>query len=249
MIDASAIYIIWLRDLKINWRDRGNLIGALVRSILWLVVLGLGLRAGFKSVGGATFSQYIFPGIITMTILFAAVQSAISIVWEREFGFLRELLVAPIPRTSITIGKTLSGATWAMIQGIVVLAFAPIVGVSMTPVSIIKSLLIMLLIAVSLSSIGIIIASRIKSFQGFGVIVNLIIMPMFFLSSAIFPLPWLPDWLKTIIMLNPLTYAIDLLRAATISLYDFSLYIDLTVTISFGIILIILANVLFIKEI
>lgn len=249
MIDASAIYIIWLRDMKINWRDRGNLIGALVRSILWLVVLGLGLRAGFKSVGGVTFSQYIFPGIITMTILFAAVQSAISIVWEREFGFLRELLVAPIPRTSITIGKTLSGATWAMIQGIVVLAFAPIVGVSMTPVSIIKSLLIMLLIAVSLSGIGIIIASRIKSFQGFGVIVNLIIMPMFFLSSAIFPLPWLPDWLKTIIMMNPLTYAIDLLRATTISLYDFPLYIDLGITISLGIILIILANVFFIKEI
>lgn len=248
-MDTAAIYIIWLRDLKINWRDRGNLIGALVRSVLWLVVLGLGLRAGFRSVGGVTFSQYIFPGIVAMTILFAAVQSAISIVWEREFGFIRELLVAPIPRTSITIGKTLSGATWAMIQGIVVLALAPLVGVSLTPLAVVEALLLMAVISVALTGVGIIIASRIASFQGFGVIVNLVLMPMFFLSSAIFPLPWLPDWLKTIIMLNPLTYAIDALRYVTIGLYDFPLALDLGLTIGLGVVLTIGATLLFIREI
>lgn len=248
-MDLGAIYIIWLRDLKINWRDRGNLLGALVRSVLWLVVLGLGLRAGFKSVGGVTFSQYIFPGIIGMTILFAAVQSAISIVWEREFGFLRELLVAPIPRTSITIGKTLSGATWATLQGTVVLALAPIVGVKLTPVQILLTVALMLLISVTLTGIGIIIASRIVSFQGFGVIVNVILMPMFFLSTAIFPLPWLPDWLKAIIMANPLTYAVDLLRLVTIDLYDFPLLLDLGITAGLCVILTAAATFLFVKEI
>lgn len=248
-MDLEAIYIIWLRDLKINWRDRGNLIGALVRSVLWLVVLGLGLRAGFRSVGGVTFSQYIFPGIIGMTILFAAVQSAISIVWEREFGFLRELLIAPIPRTSITIGKTLSGATWATLQGTVVLALAPVVGVSLTVTQVLLTLLLMLLISVTLTGIGIIIASRIVTFQGFGVIVNVILMPMFFLSTAIFPLPWLPDWLKAIIMANPLTYAVDLLRLVTIGLYDFPLALDLGLTVGLCIILTTAATFLFVKEI
>lgn len=167
-MDFEAIRMIWKRDLIVNWRDRGQLIGSLVRSVLWLVVLGLGLRAAFRSVGGVTFSQYIYAGIIGMTLLFAGVQSAISIVWEREFGFLRELLVAPIPRGSITTAKILSGATWAMFQGIIILALAPVVGVRLSPLIIINALGVMVVMAIMMTSIGIVIASRIKSFQGFG---------------------------------------------------------------------------------
>ncbi len=248
-MDFDAIYSIWKRDLIVDWRDRGQLIGSLVRSVLWLVVLGLGLRAAFRSVGGVTFSQYIFAGIIGMTLLFAGVQSAISIVWEREFGFLRELLVAPIPRTSITTAKILSGATWALFQGIIVLALAPVVGVSLTLLNVIEALAVMALMAVMMTSIGIVIASRIKSFQGFGVIVNVILMPMFFLSTAIFPLPWLPAWLANIMMFNPLTYAVDALRTVTIGLYDFPLWFDLGLTAVLAIAFAALATVLSIKEI
>lgn len=248
-MDLAAIYIVWLRDLKVNLRDRAQLIGSIVRSILWLVVLGLGLRAAFRSVGGVTFSEYIFPGIIGMTILFGSVQSAISIVWEKEFGFLRELLVAPIPRSSITIGKILSGATLAMGQGIIVMALAPVVGVSLTVIGVIEALLLMFLLSVTLTCVGIIIAARLATFQGFGVIVNLFIMPMFFFSGAIFPLPWLPDWLKTIIVINPLTYGVDALRAVTIGLWDFSLAFDIGLMIAFSIILTIAALLLFVKEI
>lgn len=248
-MDFDAVYSIWKRDILVNWRDRGQLIGSLVRSILWLVVLGLGLKAAFRSVGGVTFSQYIFSGIIGMTLLFAGVQSAISIVWEREFGFLRELLVAPISRGSITLAKILSGATWAMLQGAVVLALAPVVGVTLTPVIVIEALAVMALISVMMTSIGIVIASRIKSFQGFGVIVNIFIMPMFFLSTAIFPLPWLPDWLKYIVMANPLTYAVDALRNVTVGLYDFPFWFDLGLTAALTFLLAALAWQLFVKEI
>lgn len=248
-MDLQAIWMIYKRDLIVNWRDRGQLIGSLVRSVLWLVVLGLGLRAAFRGVGGVTFSQYIYAGIIGMTLLFAGVQSAISIVWEREFGFLRELLVAPIPRGSITTAKILSGATWAMFQGIIILALAPIVGVGLTPLIVIKALGVMAIMAVMMTSIGIVIASRIKSFQGFGVIVNVVLMPMFFLSTAIFPMPWLPDWLKRIMMANPLTYAVDALRSVTINLYDFPLFFDLGLTIVITLGFATLAKALFIKEI
>ena len=184
-----------------------------------------------------------------MTLLFAGVQSAISIVWEREFGFLRELLVAPIPRGSITTAKILSGATWAMFQGIIILALAPIVGVSLTPLIVLKALGVMAIMAIMMTSIGIVIASRIKSFQGFGVIVNVVLMPMFFLSTAIFPMPWLPDWLKRIMMANPLTYAVDALRSVTIGLYDFPLWFDLGLTVVITLCFAVLAKVLFIKEI
>lgn len=248
-MDLAAIYIVWLRDLKVNLRDRAQLIGAVVRSILWLVVLGLGLRAAFRSVGGVTFSQYIFPGIISMTILFAGVQSAISIVWEREFGFVRELLVAPIPRSSITIGKLLSGATLAMGQGAIVMALAPVVGVKLTLLGAVEALLLMFLLSITLTAVGIVIASRLVTFQGFGVIVNLFIMPMFFFSGAIFPLPWLPEWLKRVVMVNPLTYGVDALRAATIGLWDFSLPFDIALMVAFAVVLTAAAMLLFVKEI
>jgi ABC-2 type transport system permease protein len=237
------------RDLTVNWRDKGQLVGSLVRSVLWLVVLGLGFRAAFRGVGGVTFSQYIFAGIIGMTLLFAGVQSAISIVWEREFGFLRELLVAPISRLSITAAKIISGAIWALMQGLVVLALAPLVGVSLSLQNVVSAVAVMILIAVMTTALGVVIASRIRSFQGFGVIVNVILMPLFFLSTAIFPLPWLPDWLKTVMMANPLTYAIDALRTVTIGLYDFPLWFDLSLTVGLTALFTGLAAMLFVKKI
>ncbi|MFH1736912.1 MAG: ABC transporter permease [Actinomycetota bacterium] len=248
-MDTGAVLMIWKRDLIVNWRDKGQLIGSLVRSVLWLVVLGLGLRAAFRGVGGVTFSEYIYAGIIGMTLLFAGVQSAISIVWEREFGFVRELLVAPISRSSITTAKILSGGTWALFQGIIILLLAPVVGVSLTPLAVVEALAVMALMAITFTSLGIVIASRIKTFQGFGVIANVILMPLFFLSTAIFPLPWLPDWLKYIMMANPLTYTVDALRAVTIGLYDFPFWFDLGITAALTAFFAALATLLFVKEI
>jgi len=187
--------------------------------------MGTGLRAAFN-VAGVSYTHFIFPGIIAMNLIFAAMQSTISIIWDREFGFLREILVAPIPRSSIVLGKALSGSTVAFIEGLFVLAFAPVIKINIPLVHLLLLLPLMFLIAFVCTSLGIVIAARMTSFEGFGVISNFIIMPMFFLSGAMFPIDNLPHWISFFIRLNPLTYGVDLLRRVTLDIKVFSIYID-----------------------
>jgi len=237
--------IIWQRDMKRMLRDKHQFYGSFARPVLWLLVLGMGLRPVFKGNGGVDYIQFIFPGIVAMSLIFSAMWSGISIIWDREFGFLKEILVAPIPRTSIVMGKVMGGATQAMVQGGITLLFAPLVGVKISLLGFVSLLGIMAIISFSLSSMGIALASRIYSYEGFGTISNFVIMPLFFLSGAIYPVQTLPPWLKVIVSLNPVTYGVDLMRGPVLGVFQFSVFLDLIYITGFGIIMGMLAVFLF----
>jgi ABC-2 type transport system permease protein len=241
----EGVYAIWLRDTKAMFRERSRLVSSLVRPILWLFIMGNGLRPMMQNATGLDYTQFIFPGVVGMTLIFTAIHSATSIIWDREFGFLREVLVAPISRGAVVLGKALGGSTQATVQGITTLLFAPFVGLYLTPLQIINTILLMFLIAFSLTSLGILIASRLTSFEGFGSISNFVVMPMYFLSGSIYPLDDLPLWLKSLTLINPLSYGVDLLRGELIHMYHFSLGIDLLAVTLFGILMLFLAIPLF----
>jgi ABC-2 type transport system permease protein len=235
-MDFDAIKMIWMRDLIRHFRDRIRLLGSVSRPILWLLIMGTGLRTAFN-VKGISYAHFIFPGIIAMNLVFAAMYSTITIIWDREFGFLREILVAPIPRTSIVLGKTLSGSTIAFIEGLFVLAFAPLIKINIPLFHLLLLLPVMFFIAFVCTSLGIVIAARMTSFEGFGAIANFVIMPMFFLSGAMFPIDNLPVWINVITRLNPLTYGVDLLRRITLGVKVFPLYIDFFYLIAFALVM------------
>jgi ABC-2 type transport system permease protein len=245
MGDFAAIYILWLRDLKRYWYDKTRIIASLGQPILFLFVLGTALSPSFQGPSGISFSEFIFPGIVCMTVLFTSIFSAISIVWDREFGFLKEVLVAPITRWSIALGKAFGGSTVAMFQGSIMLLLAPLVGVRLSPLAILHSLLLMFLIAFAMTSLGIVIAARMKEMEGFQMIVNFLIMPLFFLSGALFPLDRLPGWLKVLTHLDPLTYGVDLLRASMIGIRIFPVWLDLVVMLGFTLVMIAVAVIEF----
>lgn len=211
-----AVYIIWYRDLLRFWRDRARIVASLAQPLIFLLIFGTGLSAAIAGSGQATgpvdYIQFMFPGIIGMAVLFAAVFGAMSIVWDREFGFLKEVLVAPIDRSAVAIGKALGGATQAMIQGLILLVLAPLVGVKLTIESVLLLVPFVFLLAFALSAMGVALASRMKSMQGFQIVMNFLMMPMFFLSGALFPLANLPAWLAVLTRLNPATYGVDAIR-------------------------------------
>ena len=239
-MDFDAIRMIWLRDLIRHFRDRTRLLGSISRPILWLLIMGTGLRAAFN-VHGISYTHFIFPGIIAMNLIFAAMQSTISIIWDREFGFLREILVAPIPRTSIVLGKTLSGSTVAFIEGLFVLAFAPFIKIKIPLPHLFLLLTLMFFVAFVCTSLGIVIAARMTSFEGFGVISNFVIMPMFFLSGAMFPIDNLPFLINIAVRLNPLTYGVDFLRRFTLGIEVFPLHTDFLYLTIFALIMLSIA--------
>jgi ABC-2 type transport system permease protein len=236
---AGGIYAIWLREVKRAVRDRGQLIGGVVRPLLYVLIMGIGLNPYFRGevygevrfVVPYTYVQFLFPAVIALNIMYTSVQSAVSVIWDREFGFLREVLVSPMPRAAILLGKILGGTTVALFHGALVLALARFADLSMSLSDLALGLALMFLIAFALTSLGVVIANRIRSFEGFGVFSNVVILPLYFLSSSIFPLdPSLtsaqtrviyPEWLVTLIELNPLTYAIDALRGVFIHFHQF----------------------------
>jgi ABC-2 type transport system permease protein len=219
---AQAVYIIWYRDLIRFWRDRVRLAASLAQPLLYLLIFGVGLssalgRAG--SVGGTgvpsfSYIQFVYPGVLGMAVLFTAIFSAMSVVWDREFGFLREILVAPISRSAVAMGKALAGATQASLQGVVMLVFAPLVGVHLTVLSVAEVVPLLFLLSFSLTCFGVAISARLKSMQGFQVMMNFLIMPMFFLSGALFPLSGLPAWMTVLTRFDPVAYGIAPIRSA-----------------------------------
>ena len=234
MTDLSAVSMIWRRDMIRLSRDRAQIAGSLARPILWLLVLGFGMGSAFPGFGGLSYISYLFPGIVAMNLLFASFLSAISIIWDREFGFLKEMLVAPISRVSIALGKAASGATVSCLQGCLVLFFIPLVKISIPPWRIAAGLPVMFLIAFAITSLGLLVASRMTSFEGFGTIANFVIMPMFFLSGAVFPLSTAPRALQAIGFINPLTYGVDVLRWLFLGVRHFPLVLDLLVLLLFA---------------
>lgn len=225
-IDPEGIGMVWERDIIRFLRMRTRLYGGVVRSLVWLFALGFGLRRSFVPVEGVDYLQFILPGIMAMSIIFSAVQSAISIVWDREFGFLKEILVAPVPRATVVLGKALGGATTATAQGAVLLLLAPLAGVPLTPLSFVLALLAMFLTALCMSSLGIVIAARLTDFESFSSLQNFITMPMFLLSGAIFPLADLPRWFHVVLLANPLTYGVDLIRGTLLGVFSHPAYLD-----------------------
>ncbi|HLZ95229.1 MAG TPA: ABC transporter permease [Candidatus Dormibacteraeota bacterium] len=218
-----AVYIIWYRDLLRYWRDRWRLAASLAQPLLFLIVFGSGLSSAlgrgavFGARGGFSYIQFMYPGIIGMAILFTAIFGAMSIVWDREFGFLKEVLVAPIDRWAVAVGKALGGTTQAMIQGLILLILAPFVGVKLSALTILELIPLAAVLAFGLSSFGVMLASMMRSLQGFQVVMNFLMMPMFFLSGALFPLQGLPGWMTVLTRIDPASYGIDPLRRVVLS--------------------------------
>lgn len=234
LIDLEAIRMLCERDLLRFLRERTQLYGSLARTVVWLFILGAGLRGSVTVPGGLTYLEYVFPGMVAMAIIFSSLQSAISIIFDREFGFLKEILVAPIPRTSIVVGKALAGALIATVQGTIVFFFAPFAGVDLRPLEVLGCVAAMVLIGLGLTGIGILIAARMTSFEGFGTINNFVILPLYFTSGAQFPLNKAPHWLRLLAHLNPLSYGVDLLRGLIDGVWTYNAPLDLVVLIGFA---------------
>lgn len=242
------MYILWLRQLKRYVRSRARIIGALGQPLLFLVALGFGFGPIFQKAGGGNYIQFLAPGIIAMSILFTSVFSGIEIIWDRQFGFLKETLVAPVPRLHIMIGRTLGSATVALLQGVVVFCITLIVGfrpVSYTLLGV--ALLVMFLIALLFTALGTAIASVMEDFHGFQLIMNFLVMPLFFLSGSLFPLQGLPVAIDVIAKADPLTYGIDALRGSLANMGHFPLTLDLSFLTLLMIFLMVLGSWLFSK--
>ena len=223
----GVIYIMWLRQIKKYWRSKPRMIGSLGQPLLFLLALGFGFGPIYEKAGGGNYIDFLAPGVIAMSILFTAMFTGIEVIWDRQFGFLKETLVAPVSRTEIMIGRTLGGATVSMLQGIVVLVICFFVGFRITQFSLLPvALLFMFLIALLFTAFGTAIASQLEDMQAFPLIMNFIIMPIFFLSGALFPIQGISKTLEIITWLDPLSYGVDGLRAALSGASHFGLFLD-----------------------
>ncbi|HTM23393.1 MAG TPA: ABC transporter permease [Kofleriaceae bacterium] len=210
--DLRAVRIVWYRDVIRFWRDKPRIIASLLQPVLYMFVFGTGMGRSMTLPGDLDLRQFFYPGVMAMATLFTCFFSAGSIVWDREFGFMREMLVAPVRRGAIVVGKALGGATAGMTQGVLVLALGPLVGIPFSPLLVLVLLAQLALLSFTITAIGVMVAVRIRSFPAFMALVQIIIMPMFFLSGALFPLRNLPGWLHVATLLDPMTYAVDPLR-------------------------------------
>ncbi len=209
MIQLRPIYVICLREFIKFFREKSRLLGTLARPVLWLFVVGNGMSSLIRPHAGFSYLQFIFPGMIGMTILFSSIFSSISIVWDREFGFMKEMLVAPISRVSIVIGKAISGTFISVAQAVIIMVLIPFLGISITFAQFVEIVLLSVLVSFCITSIGILIAARLASFDGFNIIMNFLVMPMLFLSGAMYPVTAMPAALRHMTFVNPLTYGID----------------------------------------
>ena len=244
----SAVYILWLRELKRYIRSRTQIVASLGQPLLYLLALGFGLGPVFQRSGNGSYLQFIAPGIVGMTVLFTSIFSGIGLLWDRQFGFLKETLVAPVPRTTIMIGRTLGGATVAMLQGTLVFTVCLIAGfrpVSLTSIPL--AFLFMALTAVVFAGLGTAIGSALQDMQGFQLVMNFMVMPIFFLSGALFPLANLPKALSAATSIDPLSYGVDGLRSALIGLSHFGVTVDIFILCLMATIFLALGGYLFSK--
>jgi len=209
LFSYKAIYVIVMREFKRFFRQKGRFVVSIVRPLIWLFIVGTGFTKIIDARGGADYIQFILPGIVGMTILFSSIFSTISVVWDREFGFLREMLVAPVSRVTIVMGKLLSGTALAVFQGTLLLFIAPLVGLDVGPLDFIVMILLMTALALAITSLGLFVASFLTSLEGFNVIMNFIVLPMFFLSGALFPIRAIPGVIRVFSYANPLSYGVD----------------------------------------
>jgi ABC-2 type transport system permease protein len=221
--ELRAIKIVWRRELIRFASDRMRIVTSLVQPLLFLFVLGSGLQQlSSASTHGVALKTFIYPGILCIAVMFTAMFSAASIVWDREFGFLREMMVAPVRRSSIVIGKCLGGATVASFQGVILICLAGAVNVPYDPVMILGVFALQLVLAFSITAFGVMVAARITQMQSFMGLMQMVIMPMFFISGALFPVAHLPGWLAVLNRIDPVTYAVDPMRRIVFAHLDVS---------------------------
>lgn len=253
------MYGIWLREVVRALRDRGQIIGGVSRPLIWLLVLGIGLNPYFRGevygevrvVLPYTYVQFLFPAVIVLNIMYTSILFAVSVIWDRQFGFLREILVSPLPTPLILLAKILGGSTIATVHGSIVLILARFADISLMPGQIALALVGMFCLSFTLTAFGVILANRVRNFEGFGVFSNTLILPLYFTSSSVFPLdPSLsrtqsivvyPEWLIAVMRINPITYAVDSLRGILIGFNQFSPYIGPALILSLGVLFFLVA--------
>lgn len=244
----SAVYVLWLRELRRYVRSRAQIVASLGQPLLYLVALGFGLGPVFQKAGQGSYVQFVAPGIMAMTVLFSSVFSGMGLLWDRQFGFLKETLVAPVPRILVMLGKTLGAATVAVIQGLLVSVVCFIAGFRIADIrSVPIALLFLCLIGCLFAALGTAIGSSLQNIQGFQLIMNFLVMPIFFLSGALYPLNNLPGALGFVTRLDPLAYGVDGLRTALIGISHFGIAADLSVLVVVTVILLFIGSHLFSK--
>ena len=236
-----AIFILWLREVKKYTRSRAQIVASLGQPLLYLLVLGFGLGPVFQKAGYGSYLQFVAPGVIGMTVLFTSVFSGIALLFDRQFGFLKETLVAPVPRLAVMLGRTLGGATVALLQGLLVLLLCVVVGFRPTSIlAIPEALLYMALIAIVFCALGTAFGSRLQNMQAFPMITSFLMMPLYFLSGALYPLQGLPGAMKYVTAANPLAYGVDGVRGALIGAWHFDPATDVIVLLAVGALFVIL---------
>ncbi|BAF58957.1 ABC-type polysaccharide/polyol phosphate export systems, permease component [Pelotomaculum thermopropionicum SI] len=220
MAALKVIYTIWLREFKTFIRERSRIVGMIGQPLLYLLIVGKGITSGMSlnnAPGGMDYLKFMYPGIIGMSVLFTSIFSAVSIIWDREFGFLKEVLVAPVPRWAVAVGKILGGSTVSTIQSVILIALAPFAGISFSFIMVAELLLLAFLMSFAVTGFGVMIAARMESMQGFQMIMNFLVMPLYFLSGGMFPISTAPAWMKTLMVIDPLTYGVDAIRSVVFS--------------------------------
>ncbi len=244
----QVIYILWLRQIKRYYRAKARIVGSLGQPLLFLLALGFGFGPIYQRAGHGNYIDFIAPGVIAMSILFTSIFSGTEIIWDKQFGFLKETLVAPDPRWQIMFGRTLGGATVAMAQGVIVLILTLFVGFRPSSIALLPvALVFMFLIALLFTSLGTAIGSTLEDMQGFQLIMNFLVMPIFFLSGALFPLEGLPGAIAVITKIDPLTYGVDGLRSVLIGASQFSISLDILVLGVLSVVLLAIGTYLFSK--
>jgi ABC-2 type transport system permease protein len=237
--EIKGLYAIWYREILVFLREPSRLIGAIIQPLLWMVIYGTGLGSIIEpgAVSGASYQQFLFPGILVMTVLFGSLFFGLYIILDKRIDFLKEVLVAPLNKSTMFFGKALGGSTDGLLQIFILMIFGEIFfGVHFTLVSIFLTLFIIILFLIAVTSLGLAIGSVMESPEGFGLISSFVIFPLFFLSGALFPVTKLPIWLKTVVAINPVSYAVDALRAVILGITSYGLLSDFTVLIAFTVV-------------
>lgn len=246
MSELWGIYALWYREVKVFLREKSRLVSSTINPLIWLVAFGGGLGASI-SVGETGYQAFIFPGVLMLVVLFTTIFFGLYVVWDKKIDFFKEVLVSPLTRTSIFVGKMLGGCTDGLLQSGIIMLFAPFFGVAYSPYSLGMTLLFVFLLAMGTTSLGLAIGSQMTSFEGFGLVQSFVILPLFFLSGALYRIDNLPTWLSAVTFVNPLTYIVDGMRGALLGINSFPIALDLGVALVYVVVLVAIGTLAFKK--